>query len=103
MDARMAELLRTVAEELDLTEDSLLQRGLRGVLERRLREVRAEILEIRGRYGVTDAADMDSRYRRGALEEADPWRDLQRLDQLMSGVDHLLALLRSMEDALQGG
>ena len=96
MDARMVELLRTVAEELDLTEDSLLQRGLRGVLERRLREVRAEILEIRGRYGVTDVADMESRYRRGTLEEADSWRDLQRLDHIEYKRDRLLALLQSL-------
>ena len=96
MDARMVELLRTVAEELDLTEDSLLQRGLGGVLERRLREVRAEILEIRGRYGVTDVEEMEARYRQGTLEEADSWRDLQRLDHIEYKRDRLLALLQSL-------
>ena len=96
MDSRLADVLRAVAEELDLSEDDLLQRGLRSVLERPLREVRAEILEIRGRYGVAGVAEMESRYQEGTLEEAGTWRDLQRLDHLEHRRDRLLALLQSL-------
>jgi hypothetical protein len=45
-------------------------------LERQLREVKAELFEINGRYGVSSVTEMDPRYRDGTLEEADSWRDL---------------------------
>ena len=96
MDTRMVNMLRAVAEELGVSEDELLQRGLRSVLERQLREVNAEILEIHGRYEVADVADMESRYRQGTLDEADSWRDLQRLDHLEYRRDRLLGLLESL-------
>ena len=93
MDTRTNEMLGTMARELHLTEDELLQQGLRSFLERQLRQVNAEILAIRGRYGVASVEEMDTRYRVGTLEEADSWRDLQRLDHLEYKRDRLLKLL----------
>jgi hypothetical protein len=58
-----------------------LKQGLRSVLERQLREIKTEILTISGRYGMASVEEMDTRYREGTLEEANAWRDLQRLDR----------------------
>jgi hypothetical protein len=58
-----------------------------------LRELKTEILEIRGRYNVANVEEMEAGYREGTLEEAGSWRDLQRLDHLEYRRDRLLELL----------
>jgi uncharacterized membrane protein YcaP (DUF421 family) len=93
MATQAAEILATVARELGISEDDLLKEGLRSFLERQLREVKAAIFEINGRYGVSGVSEMEARYRDGTLEEADSWRDLQRLDHLEHKRDCLLKLL----------
>jgi hypothetical protein len=87
-------ILSRVARELHLPEEDLLKQGLRSVLERQLREVKAEIFEISGHYSVSSVEEMEARYRDGTLEEADSWRDLQRLDHLEYKRDHLVQLLQ---------
>jgi hypothetical protein len=86
-------ILSTVARELGISEDDLLKQGLHSFLERQLREVKAEIFEICGRYDVSGVTEMEARYQDGTLEEADSWRDLQRLDHLEHKRDSLLQLL----------
>jgi hypothetical protein len=87
------EILSTVARALHLSEEEVLKQGLRSFLEHQLREVRAEIFAISGRHGVSSVEDMEARYRDGTLEEADSWRDMQRLDHLEYKRDSLLQLL----------
>jgi hypothetical protein len=93
MPTEAVQLLSTVARELGISEDDLLKQGLRTFLERQLREVKAEIFEIRGRYDVSGVTEMEARYRDGTLEEAESWRDLQRLDHLEYRRDRLSLLL----------
>ncbi|MEO0249221.1 MAG: hypothetical protein ABIN58_06690 [candidate division WOR-3 bacterium] len=95
MTAQVDEMLGTVAQELRISEEELLRQGLRAFLERQLRAVKAEIFEICGRYGVSGVEEMEARYRDGTLEEADSWRDLQRLDHLEYKRDHLQQLLEA--------
>ena len=90
------ELLSAVAQELQLSEDEVLRQGLRTLLERQIRAIGAEILEIHGRYGITSVEEMEDRYRDGSLEEATSWRDLQRLDRLEYKRDRLQQLLASI-------
>jgi hypothetical protein len=87
------EMLSTVARALRLSEEEVLKQGLRSFLEHQLRVVRAEIFAISGRYGVASVEEMEARYRDGTLEEADSWRDLQRLDHLEYKRESLLQLL----------
>jgi len=86
-------MLKAVAQELHLSQEELLKQATRSLLERQLREVKAEIFQITGRYGVSSVEEMEARYRDGTLEEADSWRDLQRLDHLEYKRDRLLRLL----------
>jgi len=88
--------LSAVAQELHVSEDDLLRQGLRAFLERQLREVKAQIFEITGRYGISSVEEMEDCYRKGTLEEADSWRDLQRLDHLEYKRDRLLQLLEAV-------
>jgi hypothetical protein len=73
-----------------------LKQGLRSFLERQLREIKAAIFEISGRYGVSSVTEMETRYRDETLDEADSWRDLQRLDHLEDKRDCLLQLLEGV-------
>ena len=97
MMAQRDSLLGAVAQELQLPEDELLNEGLRVLLERQLGRVKAQILELCGRYGVSSAEAMEARYRDGTLDEASSWRDLQRLDHLEYKRDRLLRLLEALE------
>jgi len=93
MSPQANKILSTVARELKISEEELVKQGLRSFLESQLREVKAEIFELSGRYGVSSVEEMEARYRDGTLEEADSWRDLQRLDHLEYKQDRLLQLL----------
>jgi len=93
MSPQANEILSTVARELKISEEELVKQGLRSFLESQLREVKAEIFELSGRYGVSSVEEMEARYRDGTLEEADSWRDLQRLDHLEYKQDRLVQLL----------
>ena len=68
MSRSVTEILSTVARELHLSEEEVLKQGLRSLLEHQLREVKAEIFAISGRYGVSSVEEMEARYREGTLE-----------------------------------
>ena len=93
MPPQAAQILSTVARELGISEDDLLKQGLRSFLEHQLCAVKTEFFEISGRYGLSSVTELEARYRNGTLEEADSWRDLQRLDHLEHKRDRLLQLL----------
>ena len=96
MTVQVQAMLKIVAQELYLSQEELLRRGTRSLLDRQLREIKAEIFQIRGRYGVSSVEEMEARYRDGTLEEAASWRDLQRLDHLEYKRDRLLKLLETL-------
>jgi hypothetical protein len=96
MTLQVQAMLKTVAQELYLSQEELLRQGTRSLLERQLREIKAEIFQISGHYGVSSVEEMEARYRDGTLEEADSWRDLQRLDHLEHKRDRLLELLGAL-------
>ena len=96
MTVQVQAMLKTVAQELYLSQEELLKQGTRSLLERQLREIKAEIFQISGCYGVSNVEEMEARYRDGTLEEAASWRDLQRLDHLEYKRDRLLKLLETL-------
>lgn len=97
MSVQTDQIFGVVARELGISEDDLLKKGLRSLLESQLREVKAEIFEINGRYGVSGVEEMEARYRDGTLEEATSWQDFQRLDHLEYKRDRLQQFLKTLE------
>ena len=96
MTGQAQALLSPVAQELQVAEDELLRQGLRSFLERQLLTVKAEIFAICGHYSISSTEEMEARYRDDTLEEANSWRDLQRLDHLEYKRDRLLRLLETV-------
>ncbi len=84
------------AEALQVSKEDMLKQGTRALLKRRLRTIETRIFEITGRYGVSSVREMEEQYRQGTLEEADSWRDLQRLDHLEYKRDRLLELIEML-------
>jgi len=97
MTTQAETLLNTVARELHISDEELLRQGLQVFLQHQLRSVKADIFEICSRYGVTRVEEMEARYKSGALEEADSWRDLQRLDHLEHKRDRLASILKNTQ------
>jgi hypothetical protein len=96
MPPEAVQILSTVTRELGISEDDLHKQGLRSFLELQLREVKAEIFEISGRYGGSSVTEMEVRCRDGAPEEADSWRALQRWDHLEHKRGCLLQLIEGV-------
>jgi len=96
MTVQTINILSKVAEELQIPEKDLILKGLYSYLERQLRAVQVEIFEITSRYNVSNVEELDERYRKGTLEEADSWRDLQRLDHLEYKRERLQKYLESL-------
>jgi len=90
-------ILNIVAGKLHIPTNELLILCLCNFIERQLSLIKTEIFEIYGHYNISSVEEMDTRYHDGTLEEADSWRDLQRLDHLEYKRDELLILLKSLK------
>jgi len=90
-------IIDALAQELHLPKESVLEQGLKTFLERNLREIKVEIFQITGEYGISSVEEMEKRYKQGTLEEKDTWRDFQRLDHLEYKREHLEKLLKELE------
>ncbi|MFQ5796743.1 MAG: hypothetical protein ACE5JP_17070 [Candidatus Bipolaricaulia bacterium] len=97
MATKVEEMAEEIARELGASKESILEQGLRAFLEKRLREIKVEIFQITSRYNVSSTAEMEEHYQRGTLEEAESWRDLQRLDHLEYKRDQFSRFLKEME------
>ena len=90
-------VMDALAQELRLPKQDILERGLKTFLEMNLREIRVEIFQIAGKYGISSVEGLEERYKRGTLEEGDTWRDFQRLDHLEYKREQLERLLKELE------
>jgi hypothetical protein len=90
-------VLSNIASRLHISESTLMRESLRSFLEQQLRALNAEVLVLHLRYGVSSVEDMEARYQDGTLDEADSWRDLQRLDRLEFQRDELSKLLQTVQ------
>jgi len=89
-------VLGKIAQELHVPERDVLYQALRALLQQYMREINTQILEITGRYGINSVNEIEVRYQAGTLEEADSWRDEQRLDHLEYKRDRLSELLEAL-------
>ncbi|MCL0066055.1 hypothetical protein M1N79_04175, partial [Dehalococcoidia bacterium] len=77
--------------------ESILEQGLKILVEKKLQETKAEIFQITGKYAISSVEEMEERYKQGTLEEEDTWRDFQRLDHSEHMKERLEYLLRELE------
>jgi hypothetical protein len=95
-DVETDTILGKAAKALQVSEEDVLRQGIRALLERRLRDIKAQIFELTGCYEISSVEEMEEQYRDGTLEEADSWRDLQHLDHLEYKRDRLQELIEML-------
>lgn len=86
-------LLERVAEATGELKERIMAKGVVEYLKSELRRVNSEAIEIRSRYGVDSAREMDERYEKGELDEENSWRDFFRLSHLEERREVLEGLL----------
>ena len=96
MTPQISQIVSAVAETISITEDEVVLRGLKALLERNTIEMQAQIQEIHNRYKISSLAEMEQGYQAGTLHENDSWRDFQRLDDLEYKRDRIKQLLESL-------
>ena len=89
-------IIDTLSQELGIPKEGVIEQGLKAFLERNLRDIKVEIFQITGKYGISSVEEMEDRYKQGTLEEEDTWRDFQRLDHLEYKREHLEKLLKRL-------
>ena len=95
-DVETDTILGKAAKALQVSEEDVLRQGIRALLERRLRDIKAQIFELTGYYEISSVEEMEEQYRDGTLEEADSWRDLQHLDHLEYKHDRLQEIIEML-------
>ena len=96
MTTKTQVVIDAIAQELRLPREIVLAQGLKSLIEKNLREIKVEIFQITGKYGISSVREMEMRYRQGTLEEEDTWRDFQRLDHLEYKKEYLEKLLKDI-------
>jgi hypothetical protein len=96
MTTKTQMVIDALSQELCIPKEDVLEQGLKAFLERNLREIKVEIFQITGKYGVSSVEEMEKRYKQGTLEEEDTWRDFQRLDHLEYKREYLEKLLKKL-------
>jgi len=86
-------LLERVSKATGEVKEKIMAKGIVEYLKSSLREVNAEIIELRNRYGVASVRDMEEKYERGELEEDGTWRDFFKLSHLEERKEILERLL----------
>ena len=89
-------ILERVAKATGEVKEKIMAKGVIEYLKSSLREVNAAIIELRNKYGVSSAKDMEEKYKRGELEEEDTWRDFFRLSHLEERKENLERLLEEI-------
>ena len=90
-------VIDALSQELRLPKENIMEQGLGTFLEKKLWEVKAEIFQITGKYGISSVKEMEEQYKQGTLEEEDTWRDFQRLDHLEYKRERLAELLKELK------
>lgn len=74
--------IESVAEKLHLSRAEIIRESLRFYLEKKIRELKADIFKIRTKYGVSSIEEFEEKYKTGEIEEKDSWQEFQKLDHL---------------------
>lgn len=72
----------TVAQQLNLSREEIIRESIKYYLEKKIRELKTSIFEIRTKYGVSSVEEFEEKYRSGEIEEKNSWQEFQQLDHL---------------------
>jgi len=76
--------VREVSRVLGVSEEELVEKGVRAYLENELRRINAQINIILTRYDVSSFSELDDKITNGDISETNSFEDYTRLDYLES-------------------
>jgi hypothetical protein len=77
-----AAIVERLSKVLGVSPDELVRKGIEEFLQAQLRVCFAEMHDIKTRYEVKSAAELEKKIRRGAITEHPAWEDLIVLENL---------------------
>lgn len=89
--------IQTISTEFRLSQDAIIQESLKVFLEKKLREIKAEIFKIYGKYSVTSVEALESCFENGIVEEKDAIDDYHKLDHLEFKRDEIKRFLQELQ------
>lgn len=89
--------LDEIAEKLNIPKEDMVYESLKFFLERKLRELKAEIFKTASKYSIRSVQEFEEKYKKGEIEEKDTWQDLQRLDHLEFKKDEIEKILEDLQ------
>ena len=89
--------IKNLSEKLNISKDEIIAEGVKSFLEKKLREIKAQIYEIQIKHNVSSVHDFEKKYEKGEVEEKDTWSDLQRLDHLEYKKDEIEKILADFQ------
>ncbi|HKZ46916.1 MAG TPA: hypothetical protein VJ202_06005 [Thermodesulfobacteriota bacterium] len=85
-----------VAKEFHVSPKEILKDSLKTYLHQRLSKVEANIFIIAKKYGVKDVFELDSRVKKGLINEQDAYDDYFALDNLESEKEKIKKLMEKV-------
>ncbi len=90
-------IIRNIAKDIELPYDLFLQESSRLFLEKKIKKIRIDILEIAAKYGVSTISEFENLYRQGKIEESQTLDDYKRLDRLEYKKEKIEKLLQELK------
>lgn len=90
-------ILERVSKLLGVPQKELVRKGLEGLLQTQLRTSSAEINEIKTKYNVKTAAEIEKMIEKGTVEEHPAWEDLILLENLEEGIKNIRKELTALK------
>jgi hypothetical protein len=92
-------IVERLSKVLGVPPNELVRKGLEQLLEAQLRACFAEIAEIKTRYEVKSAAELEKQIEKGTIDEHPAWEDLIVLENLEERAKKIRKELVSLKHA----
>ena len=93
----MTVLVNTIAKQLRLSPEDLIERSLASYIDREKRAVQMDIADLQDRYGTHSSAELRSRIEEGKIYSHPAWEEAIEWEQLETYLQHLRALQETFE------
>ena len=90
--------IKEITKDLNIDYHTFLHQSQRLFIEEKLKEIKAQIHEIAGKYNIQSIAEFDKLYQEGKIEEHTSMEDYKKLDRLEYQRDKLNSYLQQMEN-----
>ena len=91
------QIFKDVAKILNMDQEGLQKESLKTFLEKKLRNIEAEIYKIAAKHGIKSIFELDEKLKRGEITEEEMRDDFIELDYLESRRDKFLKVMERIQ------